>query len=57
MLLLPFAPHAALEPAMTDAEFFRMEDRYQAGNYLAFGGLLAEVVAGLSHDQGLAYGF
>jgi hypothetical protein len=57
MLLAAKGLHAAESRVLTDAEFFRMEDRYRAGNYLAFGGLLVEVVAGLTHDRGLAYGF
>jgi hypothetical protein len=58
LLLLPLMrANAAAEPARSDAELFRLEDRYRTGNYLAFGGLLAEAIAGLSHDRGLAYGF
>jgi hypothetical protein len=57
LLLLPVDARAEARPAVADAELFRMEDRYRAGNYLAFGGLLAEVIAALSHDRGLAYGF
>lgn len=57
LLLLPMAARAAERPALSETELFRMEDRYQAGNYLAFGGLLAEAIAGLSHNRGMAYGF
>jgi hypothetical protein len=57
MLMCPMPTRAGGDPALTDAELFRWEDRYQAGNYLAFGGLLTEAIAGLSHDRSLAYGF
>jgi hypothetical protein len=55
-LALPLAARAAAPPTLSETELFRLEDRYRAGNYLVFGGLLAEAAAGLSHDRGLAYG-
>ncbi len=57
LLLLPMAARADRQPVLSETELFRMEDRYEAGNYLAFGGLLAQAIAGLSHDRGMAYGF
>lgn len=51
------AAAGAEERRVPDSEVFRLEDRYQTGNYLVMGGVLAAVTAQLTHDQELALGF